>query len=510
MKIDSGIGCVTLIVEQILRIEKEATMYRDLVRRTGHPVLLLAVILAVAVVSFGMYVVMERDEEQPELTQEGQTYTAAASRPADVYSAMLVSETEVSENVEAQIEAQGRTYSISEIQRMFPEGRYFNGGSMGTTSTPCNHERNGLSFCNCYAGFAYQCIGGALYWAELYQGSSPMNWQLSNSVDSIVTGSVIRYNVNSYYDHSIFITGVSADGSTFTYSDVNADNHCGIRHNRTISRSSLSSLLGRRLLSSWSYGAQQSTRGFVLVPTQVRNIGECDISVTGPELIKDESSPKVTVRSNGNVLTYNDYYFEYFEDSEDGGYVNVYGRGRYTGSRTLRYNLIYGQLSECTAVDFVNYYDYDGWGPLPAVKLVNKYGNEVSSYDYHIEYEDDTVSPGKHFVTVRPSSNTHKYRGELKLEYSIGRINIEDEKAQFCSIYIADAELTEKYAIPEVSINNRYTGYDLVEGVDYTIEYSGNNRRGRAAAVITGIGDYVGQVTEHFNVTVNDSEITIH
>ena len=114
-------------------------MYRDLVRRTGHPVLLLAVILAVAVVSFGMYVVMERDEEQPELTQEGQTYTAAASRPADVYSAMLVSETEVSENVEAQIEAQGRTYSISEIQRMFPEGRYFNGGSMGTTSTPCNH-----------------------------------------------------------------------------------------------------------------------------------------------------------------------------------------------------------------------------------------------------------------------------------------------------------------------------------------------------------------------------------
>ena len=53
-----------------------------------------------------------------------------------------------------------------------------------------------------------------------------------------------------------------------------------------------------------------------------------------------------------------------------------------------------------------------------------------------------------------------------------------------------------------------HEGYKLVEGKDYTVYYSNNYAPGEATAVITGMGNYTGSFTAHFNVYCNHSKCT--
>jgi len=63
---------------------------------------------------------------------------------------------------------------------------------------------------------------------------------------------------------------------------------------------------------------------------------------------------------------------------------------------------------------------------------------------------------------------------------------------------IDDLEYTGEAQEPELDVN--YNGKPLVEGVDYTVEYTDNVEAGKATATITGMGNYTGEASANFYV----------
>lgn len=141
--------------------------------------------------------------------------------------------------------------TLSDLMNKFPAGKYWNhmGSSTnnpdGYTSTPCTHHGNcskndtdysGLCGCNSF-GSSIQCFGFANKLAYDAYGSLYTSWGRT-TLNNLKPGDVIRYKNNG---HSIFVTNVSGD--TITYGDCNSDNHCKIRWNATISKSTVASTL---------------------------------------------------------------------------------------------------------------------------------------------------------------------------------------------------------------------------------------------------------------------------
>ena len=147
------------------------------------------------------------------------------------------------------------TMTFAQIQAKFPTGKYWNhsGSSTnnpdGVTSIPCTHHNPKASYCsskglsgwcgcNSYNNGAIQCHGFALKMASLYYGNNPNSWNKVYNLNSLKAGDIIRYKNNG---HSIWVTAVN--GNTITYGDCNSDGHCGIKWNKTISKSAVLSTL---------------------------------------------------------------------------------------------------------------------------------------------------------------------------------------------------------------------------------------------------------------------------
>ena len=115
----------------------------------------------------------------------------------------------------------------------------------------CTHHNSGCNYygtcgCNSYNS-AIQCMGYAMYVANKFYQSNVRNWisvqptsnnQAVNILSLVKPGDYIRYNT-----HSILVTGISSDLGTLYFTDVNSDNKCIIKWNRSIAKSSLASSL---------------------------------------------------------------------------------------------------------------------------------------------------------------------------------------------------------------------------------------------------------------------------
>lgn len=137
---------------------------------------------------------------------------------------------------------------ISQLQKKFPNGKYWNHMGKGAndpngyTSTPCTHHGhcsakgyNGWCGCNSFNNQSIQCFGFAEKLGYDVFGTNPSRtWTKSYNLSNVRAGDIIRYKNNG---HSIFVTKVS--GNTITYADCNSDGHCKIRWNATISKSSV-------------------------------------------------------------------------------------------------------------------------------------------------------------------------------------------------------------------------------------------------------------------------------
>lgn len=121
---------------------------------------------------------------------------------------------------------------------------------------------------------------------------------------------------------------------------------------------------------------------------------------------------------------------------------------------------------------------------------------------FHMDYQDN-IHAGTATVTVigkdsdeeasGGASSGERYTGSRTLHFTIAPAPVSS-----CKIAISNASYTGKAVTPAVTAT--YNGEALVEGVDYQASFSDNKAIGTAAAVISGIGDFTGTVSNSFKV----------
>jgi|GEM_PF-6210700 len=167
----------------------------------------------------------------------------------------------------------------------FPQGKYWNKMGLSTnnqngyTNTPCPQvfdgkewrHVSGTSTCNGFAPngtqLSWQCWGFTEKLAFDLYDENPRQWSRINTLTDIKPGDHIRYN-----GHSVFAIAVN-DKKVF-FADCNSDRKCGIRWDRTRTRSSLAANL--TWVKSAPYPANQV---FTIAGRRVRIACPVDVEV---------------------------------------------------------------------------------------------------------------------------------------------------------------------------------------------------------------------------------------
>lgn len=130
--------------------------------------------------------------------------------------------------------------TLQQLKDKFPDGRYWNGGDINsTTDSPCPTHTN-KSYCNYIVSGgkgAWQCYGFALKLGEDAYGSSPRNWPSttdSSYVDSLKPGDIVDSNVPY---HTVFVIGVT--DTDIIVGECNYGGRCLIKWGRPIPKSTV-------------------------------------------------------------------------------------------------------------------------------------------------------------------------------------------------------------------------------------------------------------------------------
>ena len=109
-----------------------------------------------------------------------------------------------------------------------------------------------------------------------------------------------------------------------------------------------------------------------------------------------------------------------------------------------------------------------------------------------------------------PKASGHEYKPVInisgKTEYicsKCGKKSIGLLVNQKVRLSYTTSAYTGNNKIPTVTITTT-TGKKLVKNVDFITQYTNNVNKGKASVLITGIGDYAGEVVKTFNITARD------
>ena len=114
----------------------------------------------------------------------------------------------------------------------------------------------------------------------------------------------------------------------------------------------------------------------------------------------------------------------------------------------------------------------------------------VKGTDFTVECSNN-VNVGVGTATVTGQGN---FTGEASADFNIVSKGLTNGMIS----PIDDQEYTGEPQEPELDVN--FNGKPLVEGVDYTVEYTDNVETGKATATITGMGNYTGEASANFYV----------
>ena len=114
----------------------------------------------------------------------------------------------------------------------------------------------------------------------------------------------------------------------------------------------------------------------------------------------------------------------------------------------------------------------------------------VKGTDFTVVYSNN-VTVGLATATVTGQGN---FTGEASADFNIVSKGLTNDMIS----PIDDQEYTGEAQEPELDVN--FNGKPLVEGTDYTLEYTDNVEAGKATATITGMGNYTGEASANFYV----------
>ena len=233
-------------------------------------------------------------------------------------------------------------------------------------------------------------------------------------------------------------------------------------------------------------------------------VDSLDVSMLGLGLYDFESDEylapaKPKILPSDNFVENVDYRLSYENCDKVGrGKVTVRGMGRYTGTASVEVNIVdklkRSSLSDCT-VDAIPSQVYTGEPIVPNVIVRDGNGRALDSGLEYAVRTSDNVNVGTAKVLAHMGAGFVGYSGYLESSFSI-------EPADINSVEVAGIEDKEYSGKPvtQDALTLTYNGKSLVEGEDYSVEYSDNTKVGSAALKITGEGNFAGERTINFQV----------
>lgn len=221
---------------------------------------------------------------------------------------------------------------------------------------------------------------------------------------------------------------------------------------------------------------------------------------------KKAQKPNPSLTWNGKKLSKNkDYTYPDVSYTEPGIYkVTVEGKGNYTGTRTMDYEIYDGgvAVSKLTISKVANY-KYTGSEIRPDVEVkykntVLKPGTEKGAGNYWIKYENCTKVGTASLVIIGKGY----YKGSKRINFKILPVAKISQAGITLDVPAAGVAYTGKPHTPKCTVN--YLGEELKENKDYKLSYQNNTKAGTATVVLTGMGAYDGTAKKTFKILQND------
>lgn len=247
-------------------------------------------------------------------------------------------------------------------------------------------------------------------------------------------------------------------------------------------------------------------------------LDKASLTYTGSAL-----QPEVTVLYGRQMLTEGtDYTVKYANNvnaSVDGKKVptvTITGKGSFTGSRVLTFDIAQKELSltDPDLTVLVSDTPYTGKAVKPAVTV--KDGTRIlkAGTDYSITYknnlkisEADTGTAPT--VVLKGAGN---YSGNLEKTFRIYESGVNSFVTDSIPAQEYAGEAVEPKPTVYASANAKKNGEALTEGKDYKLSYENNVQAGTAKVIITGMGQYGGTKSVNFTIqkkNLNTEEVTL-
>ena len=228
-------------------------------------------------------------------------------------------------------------------------------------------------------------------------------------------------------------------------------------------------------------------------------------------------TPSVVVKNGGTTLALNtDYTVAYRDNINVGtGKVIVTGKGNYAGEKEATFEITTKSITPdpenpdapngFTITLNPTTYVYDGTEKKPNVTVKDGSTILTEGADYTVAYRDNiNVGTGKVIVTGKGNYAGEK---EATFEITVNETNTLTVEFETTPNYTYDG--TAK--TPGVTVKNGEK--ILTKGVDYEVTYRNNINAGTATVVVTGKGNYAGEITKIFTIAkkaVSTTTVTLN
>jgi len=238
-------------------------------------------------------------------------------------------------------------------------------------------------------------------------------------------------------------------------------------------------------------------------------------AVPDQEYTGKKITPTVVVRDveTGHKLQpKKDYSVKYSNNVNAGtATIEINGKGNYTGSRYLTFEILPIDLSENESVYAEDIYKFTNNGKAvkitPVLKLGSKKLKLNKEYKIDTSYEGSQSSytaEGKYKLWLTGMGNyTGSVKADVVMTNKANTVLITKAKINGYVKSVPYVEGTEEYL---QNLTLTYNGVDLVEGTHYELEYLNNKQVGKASVIVKGLVndtdlDFTGSKTFAFSIT---------
>ena len=221
------------------------------------------------------------------------------------------------------------------------------------------------------------------------------------------------------------------------------------------------------------------------------------LSQSSYEYDGNAKTPDVIVTDSGKNLSKDtDYTVSYSNNTNAGkATVTITGKGKYTGTKTLNFEITSKAISSAKVTLPQSSYEYDGNAKTPKPTVVIGEDTLIEGTDYTLKYTNNT-NIGTATITVTGINN---YTGTKTLNFEITGKAISSATVTLTQ---SSYEYDGNAKTPDVTV--KISEKTLSKDTDYTVSYSNNINAGTATVTVTGKGNYKDNLEATFAITARN------